>query len=282
MSKSIDQQAGLEHGLALRWLLQAGFFMTAPSGTTLVVDAYLSDEIARLYGKRRIAEVPDAVAIAADIVLASHVHEDHFDLPWLRQALSRPGTVFVGPPSCVERLAAAGIEPSRAQPVEPGDAVVVRDVTVRAIPARHEVAYYPTPDAVGFLIEAGGVAVYHSGDTVYDPRIVEPASAADAALVCINGTEGNMDVSAAARLACELKAPTVVPMHFGLWADSDYGQGATLDPGLFEREYTGLNGTGRVVSPVLGEAICVRPHSAVRVGRATGTTPQGREGRGHA
>lgn len=275
MNRSFHRYPDEDEIVKLDWLLQAGFSITSPGGTRLIVDAYISNQIEQIYGKRRIAAVVDAEELAADLILASHVHEDHFDLPWLRHAFTLRETVFAGPPSCVEQLVAAGVEPFRVEPVGPGDSVVVGDVRVQAVPARHMVDYFPTPDAVGFIIELAGFRLYHSGDTVYNARIVDAAAGVDAALVCINGTEGNMDVDAAARLAYDLRARTVVPMHFGLWADRDYGDGATLDPQLFAEAYEALHGQGQVIGPVLDESICLRLHAH----GVEGSSPERRNGR---
>lgn len=73
-----------------------------------------------------------------------------------------------------------------------------------------------------------------------------------AALLCINGTAGNMSAQEAALLAWQLGTPVVVPMHFRLWAEGDYVPGATLDPRLLETAYRNLGGEGRVLIPEVG------------------------------
>ena len=47
------------------------------------------------------------------------------------------------------------------------------DVKLTGIPARHDanVPGWEVPDAFGALLDFGGVRIYHTGDTDYDPRI---------------------------------------------------------------------------------------------------------------
>jgi L-ascorbate metabolism protein UlaG (beta-lactamase superfamily) len=125
--------------------------------------------------------------------------------------------------------------------------VKVNDLTVRAVQARHMVGMEPTPDAVGFVLEAGGVSIYHSGDTEYDSEIISDTRGVTASFISINGTTGNMNAHEAAMLAWLQGARLAVPFHYGLWRDADYGEGATLDPQLFVGTYHRLDPEGRTL-----------------------------------
>jgi L-ascorbate metabolism protein UlaG (beta-lactamase superfamily) len=82
---------------------------------------------------------------------------------------------------------------------------------------------------VGYVIEAGGVRVYHAGDTVpYDGMEgwLRPL-AVDVALLPINGRNaereaqnlvGNLDHEEAARLAAAIGCDVLVPMHYDMFA----------------------------------------------------------------
>jgi L-ascorbate metabolism protein UlaG (beta-lactamase superfamily) len=63
----------------------------------------------------------------------------------------------------------------------------------------------------------------------------------------MNGTAGNMNAHEAAMLAWLQGSKLAVPFHYGLWRDADYGEGATLDPGLFVGTYRKLNPGGRAL-----------------------------------
>ena len=153
-------------------------------------------------------------------------------------------TLFIGPPMAADKVLAAGVPAERSTAVRRGDIVQIRDLTVRAVAARHVFAPEPTPGAVGYVLECGGVSVHHSGDIEYDSEIVSDTRDVSASLICINGTAGNMNAHEAALLAWQQRTRLAIPFHYGLWQDADYGAGATLDPGLFVNTYHRLDPAG--------------------------------------
>jgi L-ascorbate 6-phosphate lactonase len=216
------------------WLYQAGIVVKTPGGVIALVDAYLSDAVARSYGIERMAPaLLDPAEVDADVILASHSHEDHLDPDSIRPFFSHTKTRFVGPPLAVAKVRAAGVEAGRTTPVGRGDEVGLGDLTISAVAANHVFAPEPVPDAVGYVLRSGPVSVYHSGDTLFDEQIEADTRGVTLSLVPINGTAGNMNVSEAADLA-RRQGPTVAaPFHYGLWAPEGYGAGATLDPWAF-------------------------------------------------
>jgi L-ascorbate 6-phosphate lactonase len=220
--------------LTLWWLYQAGLALKTPAGTIVLVDPYLSNAVERSYGIGRGVPAPlDPHDVDADAILASHSHEDHLDPDSIEPFFSHPRTTFIGPPLAVAKVAAAGVEPTRCQSVQRGDRVQVGDLSVRAVRANHVFAPEPVPDAVGYVLEAEGVSVYHSGDTEYDAGIEADTQGVTVSLVPINGTAGNLDVAEAADLVRRQAPILAIPFHYGLWPDEGYGPGATLDPQLF-------------------------------------------------
>jgi L-ascorbate metabolism protein UlaG (beta-lactamase superfamily) len=82
---------------------------------------------------------------------------------------------------------------------------------------------------LGYVIELGGVRVYHAGDTIRYDGMAERLRAlrVDVALLPINGRSpereaqelvGNLSASEAADLAADAGIGTVVPMHYELFA----------------------------------------------------------------
>src|SRR5205823_5094479 len=125
----------------------------------------------------------------------------------------------------------------RIQTVTAGDrGVAVRsmgshdsDVTADVVFASHG------GDAVGYVFHVGGahgtqrpLRVYVTGDSLYDSELISDTTrGVDVLCVCINGRMGNMNHEEAARLAGELGARTVIPMHYGVMPHN------TIDPQLF-------------------------------------------------
>ena len=91
-----------------------------------------------------------------------------------------------------------------------------------------------TGDAVGFLLDVGGVRFWDVADSEYDARL-RPLreEGIDVMLVPINGVGGNMNAHEAALLVWQVAPRFAVPMHYGMWPQEQYGPGATLDPAMF-------------------------------------------------
>jgi len=227
----LDELATIDLGprsVALAWLGQASFALRL-AGTTVLVDPFLSPH------PERVVPPPLAGADArgVDVVLVTHDHLDHLDdeaLPAIASA--SPDAAFVVHEELVERVAALGIGRSRVVGVAADGRARVGEVAVDAVAAAHG----DTPEDgyrlgafLGYVVSAGGVRVYHSGDTVpHDglvPRLRELG--VDLALLPINGRDaereaqglvGNLDAREAAELAREIEADAAVPMHWDMFA----------------------------------------------------------------
>ena len=248
------------------WLGGSGFVFKTPAGTQISVDPYLSDAARAIFGLARAFPAPIAAEDARpDMVICTHWHEDHLD-PEAIPIIARhsAATRFVMPPSAMARALSWGIARERIAPLAAGGSLTIRDVTISHVPARHEpgIAGWEVPDAMGVIVGAAGLQVYHTGDTEYDLRLRALAGRGiDAIFACINGTGGNMDAHEAALLAWRLGSRLVVPMHHRLWAENP--DGGTLDPRLFAETYRALGGRGRVVAPDLLGEILIGPQRDV-------------------
>lgn len=208
---------------------QAGIALRGRDDLVLI-DPFLSDHPAR------ISEPPvqpgDLVGVTA--VLATHEHLDHLDLPvWPPIADASPAARFVVAEPLTALVHEAGIPAERVVGVRPGTSVALGTVRVTAVPAKHGVhvedAYSLGPaDAprwVGYVVELDGVRIYHAGDSLSDPAIVEAVRplSPHVAFLPINGRDaereardivGNMTTEEAARLARDLDVDLAVPIHF--------------------------------------------------------------------
>jgi L-ascorbate 6-phosphate lactonase len=244
-------------GMDIVWLGQAGFALRGTSN--IVIDPYLSDLCLDVHGLRREMNAPATPAeLDARFVLVSHWHEDHLDLDSAQKFVDS-GSVFVVPPSCAARLAGRGIPVRSILEISSGETITFDGVTVTAAPAVHSVPGFLTEDAVGFVVEMDGLRIYHSGDTGYDRSLLAAADRGpiDVALICTNGSGGNMDAPEAALLSARLGARITVPMHFGMWNEQGYGPGATLDPAEFAAIYSRLSLGARTWIPQIDEPLAV-------------------------
>jgi L-ascorbate metabolism protein UlaG (beta-lactamase superfamily) len=235
------------------WLGQGGYLFKSPAGVTVMLDPYLTDYAEAFWGvQRAIPPVIDAERFTPDVVLVTHWHEDHLDAPTIRHYARMPNVVFAGPESCVVRAQIWGWPAERTVILERGDRHQFGDVEVTATFARHEEEAAMTGDAVGFLLDVGGVRFWDVADSEYDARLRPMREERiDVAFVPINGVGGNMNAHEAALLMWHVAPRVAIPMHYGMWPDEQYGPGATLDPATFRDTLQRLGGTAavRVLEP---------------------------------
>ena len=214
------------------WLGQSGFLL-CHRGDCLVFDPYLSDSLTTKYAAtdkphvRMTERVVDPARLNfVQVVTTSHNHTDHLDAetlwPLLRAA---PGARLVGAAAnraFVQQRLGAELD-ARLTTLADGERVTVGAWTIEAVPAAHEAL---APEFAGFVASVGPFRVYHSGDTVRFPGMVERLrpQAVDLALLPINGraperrVAGNLDGREAAELAREIGARWVVPCHYEMFA----------------------------------------------------------------
>ena len=217
-------------GCGLWWLGQHSFIVKL-GGTVVYIDAFLSQHRGRLVEPLL---TPEQV-VNADLFLGSHDHIDHIDRPaWPGLALASPQAVFVVPELLRARVAAElQLPPNRVLGVDLGMRVQVKDVTVTAIPAAHEMLDRDEQTGlhphVGFIVEGGGFRLYHSGDCcLYEgQQALLRSRPFDLFVLPINGRDarrlssrciGNMTYQEAADLAGALQPGAVIPAHYEMFA----------------------------------------------------------------
>ena len=233
--------------LALFWLGGAGFVFRTAAGRTLAIDPYLSDSLDHYYSWKRLPLSPIALparALQADLVLATHAHEDHLDPETIPDLVAAGQALIAGPGMCTSAMRAWGVPEERMAEINRGERRTLAGFDVAAVLAHHvSPAGAQTPDAVGFVVDLDGIIVYHTGDTLYHPDLqAVRARRPHVLLVCINGQYGNMNPEEAARLTSEIEPAVVIPMHWGLVAEN------TAEPGAFVRA---LAATGSRARPVV-------------------------------
>jgi len=212
-------------------------FLVELAGTHILTDPIYARYATPMapFGPRRLAPpgLPFPALPRVDVVLVSHSHYDHFDLPTLRALAARgPDTVVVGPrdPTVQRLLRRVGFR--RIVLIGPTEEVELGNIRVRAVPAQHNsgrgLDNDRPPHAVGYVIEGGGLKLYFAGDTGYGPAVREAGRAfgpVDAAFVPI-GAYSPQDIyyiyhvnpEDALKLARDFGADAAIAMHWGTFA----------------------------------------------------------------
>ncbi|MAG35299.1 MAG: hypothetical protein CL878_03495 [Dehalococcoidia bacterium] len=240
-------------GVALRWLGQGGFVFRSPGDVTWAVDPYLTDYSTSRGRIDRLTPPPIAASeLPVEAVLSSHRHYDHLDPETLTAVASHTSASFYAAAEGASILTELDVDAQRVRTVAVGDTLTLGDPKRSDVRATIVFAEHGG-DPVGFVFAVGrdsrAVRVYVSGDTLFNERLISPATQdADVLCVCINGRGGNMTYQDAVELTRRLAPSVVIPMHFAVMPHN------TIDPELFvdAAQAAGLPAEIRVLA--VGEA----------------------------
>lgn len=187
------------NGVRFHWLGHDGFRIVA-DGKTIYIDPYKLSKDQQNKND-------------ADIILISHNHFDHLSMDDLKHVIGKKTSV-VAAKECLDQLKSAGAADVKG--VAPGDKVSVQGMTVEAVAAYNtNKNFHPKADnKVGFVITAGNMRIYHTGDTDDIPEM--STAKPDIALVPVSGTYV-MTAEEAAKAVNEKIKPKklAIPMHYG-------------------------------------------------------------------
>jgi L-ascorbate metabolism protein UlaG (beta-lactamase superfamily) len=194
-------------------------------GVRILTDPLLRSRVAHL---RRLQPVDAGSVRDVDVVLVSHGHYDHLDVPSLRRL--DPEIPVVVPRGLARSLGRAGRR--RIVEVEEGDELTFGDVAVRATPAYHPGGrQLRKGGALGFTLR-GSSSVYFAGDTdLFDD--MAGLGPVEIALLPVWGWGptigvGHLDPRRAAEAAAELRAAVAVPIHWGTYRPVGLSREAAL------------------------------------------------------
>ncbi len=230
--------------LSAQWLGQAGFLLQIASsrhGTRYVlIDPYLSDSLAQKYSgtifpHERLRRAPVAIEDlpAIDAVLCSHSHTDHMDPDTLRPLLAaQPNCRLLAPLGVRDEvLLKSGADLDRVDALVAGKSVELPTGTVVAVASAHEereLDEFGHDRFLGYVLDAGGVRVYHAGDCIPYDGLAETLRLlrVDVALLPVNGRDeyrrsngvpGNFTFAESLELCAAAKIPALVPHHWGMF-----------------------------------------------------------------
>ena len=205
-------------------------------GVRIVTDPVIRARVAHL---RRAAAIPSSALAPVDLVLVSHVHWDHLDLPSLAQ-IERDTPVVV-PAGAGRLLDEHGFR--HVVEVREGDVFGVQDVSVRATYAEHTATRGPLgvrAPALGYLVERPR-RIYFAGDTDLFEGMSALAEGLEVALLPIAGwgprlPPGHMDPERAARALALLRPRIAVPIHWGTYSPLHRARASTQPAQEFARQ----------------------------------------------
>jgi len=192
-------------------------------GVRLITDPLLRTFVGPLH---RQIPLPDLQDFGVDVVLISHLHGDHFDLPSLKQ-LGHDTKLIVprgaGPYLKVRRF-------HDVQEIEQGETIDINGIQISATAAVHggrELPWTPFVEPLGYVID-GSHEIYFAGDTDLFPEMSAIGVQLDLALLPVWGWgpnlgKGHMDPLRAAQALVQLRPTMAVPIHWGSYSPVGLG-----------------------------------------------------------
>ena len=207
--------------MKVTWLTQAGL-MFENERMTVIVDPYLSDSQATNGKKRRVPVDESYLDVCPDVILLTHSHPYHLDAETLSKYLSRTdkSITVLASKSAYEKLISLGYRHNIVL-LSPHSVWSEGGITFYSVKAEHG-----DRDAVGFILDDAEKTYYVSGDTLYNFDVIDDCldlveDGVDYAFLPINGRGNNMNAKDAADFAYEIGAGVAVPIHYGLFDDTD-------------------------------------------------------------
>ena len=186
------------------------------NGKLLMVDPYLLDTLHETSGEdfARMVPVNDTWLNARpDMVLLTHDHADHLDMPSLQALITgeKPVELIAGINGWQK---VRGTLPGQVNYImfTPGCEWTSGDFHIRAVNARHS-----DLTGLGFVITVEDKKILISGDTLYFGDAAPEIGNVDIAVVVMNGKGNNMNCVDAAHYASEVDAKVAIPAHWGLF-----------------------------------------------------------------
>lgn len=248
---------------ALTWIGHASFLVQL-GGKSALIDPVMSERLSSVV-RRNVAPGLDWPALPKiDVVLVTHNHRDHMDAPTLKHL--GPAPVYVVPAGLGTWFDRAGL--CRIVEMDWWQEEEIEGLHVTFVPAQHWSRRGLTDMNEswwgGYVIERGGLRVYHSGDTAWFEGfslIGDRCGPIQAAMLPIGAyaprwfmRPQHMDPGDAIRAFRALGAEKLVAMHWGTFklTDEHLAEPPELLRELWER--AGLHDHQRLI-PAIGETL---------------------------
>lgn len=159
-----------------------------------------------------------------DLILVTHPHGDHLSQPDLLALADPDRTVVAGPAAVIAQVKTYFT--GKTVVLELGKSATLAGVTVLPVPAynvQRQNKHDKASGWFGYVVDVGGVKLYHSGDTERIPEM--KTFGADIALVPLGQTYTMLSVQEAVDSVVDTGASVGIPIHYGMYegteADAD-------------------------------------------------------------
>lgn len=150
---------------------------------------------------------------APDVIVVTHIHGDHFNVPIL-EAVAGAATVILAPQNVYDAMP-AGLK-SKTKVMKNGDRLVADSIPVEAVPAYNttpeRMKFHPKGQGNGYILTVGGKRIYIAGDTEEAPELAHLADI-DVAFIPMN-LPFTETADAAAKWVTDFKPKIVYPYHY--------------------------------------------------------------------
>ena len=221
--------------VGIQWFGQSSFALKDHAGTIVQIDPYFPRERP---AERFIHRRPPLheESLRTDHILLTHDPGDHTCIESINRIRGAfPDVRYVGPAESAKRLSEAGIPDDHFTIVSAGDRVGLGTMTVHAVwakpPAGVPEDEIAPPDVthLGFVVDAGDVRVYVSGDPINTfadhDQLLHPIQKLrpDIGLLTNHPSEGEFPFFAgSSRMAVALGLKAAVPAHYACFVTRNY------------------------------------------------------------
>jgi L-ascorbate 6-phosphate lactonase len=218
---------------------QAGILLKGKEEDGLLcIDPYLSESIEeqdpKTEFKRAFPPVVDPGMLRdLDGVLVTHGHDDHLDLSSIKE-IARVSDSMYAIPAPLVSLVQEQVKTKSIHAAKDGESFTIKGYKITPIPAAH--TEYETDSLgnhvyLGYFIEVNGIRLFHSGDTIVTPELIEKVKEfkPHVAFLPINGGDyfrtsrgiiGNMSFREAVDFTAAVGVDLMVPIHFDMFPNN--------------------------------------------------------------
>lgn len=226
----ITMQEVLPDGEYALWLGHASLWLKI-GNSTVAIDPVL--ENIPLYPRQSPLPIPRE-QLSADILLLTHAHYDHYDKSSVKYLLRQNPKMIIVAPAGFWRYLKGKITRERCFELEWWESVMIGGLFITLTPSRHwsKRTPYDTNKALwgGYVIQNADHTLYHAGDSAYGEHFKEIGERFE-----INETflpigayrpeaimkHNHLNPPEALQAASDLKAKTMIPIHYGTFILSD-------------------------------------------------------------